>query len=141
MNGRWSRWSGGTAVGGLLGRIQEGAAERGRVIPQMRWRIALILGAAVFGSLAWATAPYWDSVMRSEDSPRGRMARAERVQDTVSKAIGRASRGAVVGFACGLLSLTVRSSGDYRNNPDRQLHWTGLEIRRRKPRGGGTGAG
>ena len=93
-----------------------------------RWRIILVTGMTVFSAATWAARPYWDSVMRSETSVRGRLARERRATDTASDAIGRAALGGGVGLVGGLLSFTVR---DYRKERGRRLHWTGLEIRRK----------
>ena len=93
----------------------------------MSWRQRLLFVAAftVFGAATWAAQPYWDSMMRSADSDRGRRARRDRATDTVDRALGRASLGAAVGLGAAVLSFTLRN---YRPGSGRRLHWTGLEI-------------
>ena len=91
-----------------------------------RWRILFVAGATAFGAVTWTTQPYWDSVMKSEETVRGRRAREDSANDAVDQALGRAALGGGVGLVCGLLSFTVR---DYRKDRTRRLHWTGLEIR------------
>ena len=96
----------------------------------MTWpgRTFFVLGAASVGALFGVVEPYWDSVTHSEDTVRGRLAREERANDTAEDAMGRAVLGGALGLVFGLLGFTIRN---YRTDPSRRLHWTGLEIRKK----------
>lgn len=92
-----------------------------------REKVVLILGATLFGSFTFVIQPYWDSIVTSEKSVDGQIARETRETDTVQAVMGRAALGMGIGLVCGLLSFTVR---DYRTDSTRRRHWRGLEIRK-----------